>query len=392
MKKILLFGTIAGMVSLYACKKDGTTTTVTNTVHDTTTNTVTVFASGKINGDSLSTGINVAYGTRISDSTLPAASNDGDAPVLDTTYSRIYSVVRSRYLTIYPPNVAGYVAGYYVQIVGAKSYFKIDYPAAVAGRKAAKKAELARLSKETDGRISTKPVKTARGTGDGYIDSTIVLKLPASVRGDTFYVKYAAYDLSNRVSKAITAMVVILSEGSAGLTDSLTGNWRYLGYQEYYNGTPEGDFSVDTTYSYYGYYNCDGTTLSGTESETEYYLPYQIRSYNEGYQLGKYSMVYSYLSTRQYLNLEQSSCSNLFYDLSIRNQYQNYGGYSYDSRSKKITFINDGNGNGYSNIDLSYDSYYLSALTDSTMILSGVNNGENSSDDNYTQLNKYIKQ
>src|SRR6186713_2870048 len=109
MKKILFFGALVGTVTFYACKK-GETITVTNTVHDTTTNTIKVFASGKINGDSLSSDINVAYGARISDSTFPAASTDASAPVLDTTYSRTYTVIPSRYLTVYPPNVAGYVA------------------------------------------------------------------------------------------------------------------------------------------------------------------------------------------------------------------------------------------------------------------------------------------
>jgi hypothetical protein len=389
MKKVLLFSAIAGMVTFYACKK-GDTVTVTKDVHDTTTNTVTVFASGKINGDSLSTGINVAYGTRISDSTLPAASTDAAAPVLDTTYNKVYKVVKSRYLTIYPPNVSGFVSGYYVQIVGAKSYFKIDYPAAEGFRKAARKAELARLSKETNGRESTKPVNTARGTGEGYIDSTIVFKLPASVNGDTFYIKYAAYDESNRVSKPVTAMVVFLPSASAGLTDSLTGNWRYMYHSDYYNGVVDDDWSVDTGYSYNSYYNCTDNKLTGAESETEYYIPYYIRSYNRGYTLGKYSMTYFYRTSRQYINLDLSSCSNPVYDLGNVSQYQDNGGYSYDARSKKITFITDGNGEGYSNIDLSYNTYYLSSLTDSTMILSA--QGGESADDNYTDLYKYIKQ
>jgi hypothetical protein len=377
MKKVLLFGALAGIVTFYACKK-GETITVTNTVHDTTINTVTVFASGKINGDSLSASINVAYGTRISDSTLPAASTDDAAPVLDTNYNKVYSVIRSRYLTIYPPNVAGYVAGYYVQIVGAKSYFKIDYPAAEAERKAAREAKSARLSKTNN----------ARGNGEGYIDSTIVLKLPASVNGDTFYIKYAAYDLSNRVSKPVTAMVVFLPEASAGLTDSLTGYWKYTYYKYSHNGVFENDWRIDTSTSYSQYYSCDGTTLTATSQETDYFLPYQTYTYSWDYKLGKSSMVNYNRGNGSYLDLTNSTCSSLSYVANYSYSEETYGGYTYDPISQKITFIYDGNGNGYSNIDLSYDTYYLSELTATSMILSY----QSDDDENYTDLYKFIKQ
>jgi hypothetical protein len=380
MNKVLLFSAIAAMVTFYSCKKDDKTVTVTNTVHDTITNTVTVFASGMINGDSLSTGINVAYGTRVSDSIFPAASTDAAAPVLDTNYKRFYSVVRSRYLTVYPPNVAGYVAGYYVQIVGAKSYFKIDYPAAEAERKAAREAKSARLSKTNNG----------RGNGEGYIDSTIVLKIPASVYGDTFYIKYAAYDLSNRVSKPVTAMVVILPEGSAGLTDSLSGNWNYLSYRINNNGIFDGDWTVDTSDAYFQYYTCDGTTLTVAYQESDYYLPTTAYSNPWQYQLGKYSMIYYKGQIRRDLDLSNSTCANPVYSIyySYINEY--HGGYSYDALTRKITFITDGDGNGYSSSDLSYDSYYLSELTGSTMILSGDN--KEVRDENYTRLYKFVKQ
>lgn len=378
MKKILLFSAVAGMVTLYSCSKDGKTTTITNTVRDTTNLTVTVFASGKINGDTLANNISLAYSAKVLDSTFPVASADADAPVLDTTYDRTYSVVRSRYLTIYPPNVSGFVAGYYVQIAGAKSYFKVDYPEAAA-RRAARKAN-ARQSSDNAG--------TTRGGGEGYIDSTLVFKLPASVRGDTFYIKYAAYDASNRVSKPVTAMVVLLPVGDAATTAALTGSWKYAEYT--YNTAGSGDkvfndWMVDTVTYYKQYYTCDGTTLTATGAETEYYLPYRIYASTWKYQLGNYSMVYINGNSRRNLDLSASTCSNLVYNYSYNNLYSYEGGYSYDAASKKITFITD----GYSNLDLSYDSYYLSAVTDSTMILSS---SDNNSDNNSTYLYKFFKE
>jgi hypothetical protein len=386
MKKVLLFSALAGMVTFYSCKKDDKTVTVTNNVHDTLTNTVTVFSHGMINGDSLSTGINVAYGTRVSDSILPAASADANAPVLDTSYSKIYSAVRGRYVTVYPPNVAGYVAGYYVQIVGAKSYFKIDFPAAEGARKAAREAKLARLSKATNGRLSTKNAYSARGIGDGAIDSTLVLKLPASVNGDTFYIKYAAYDLSNRVSKPVTAMVVILPEGSDAMTDSLTGTWTYVSYRNYENGVFQNDWTIDTLRKEsYSYYSCEDNSLIRNDVDTTYNIPYYISHSTWQYKLGKYSMEYYSSYDQTNFDQENSSCSNFVYNLGYNYEDSNNGGYSYDPRTKIITFINDGN----SNLDLNYDSYKLVELTNSTLVVAY--SGGDSADDNVTYFYKFHK-
>ncbi|GAA3931412.1 hypothetical protein GO495_15740 [Chitinophaga oryziterrae] len=388
MKKIILFGALAGVVGFYACKKDDKTVTVTNTVHDTTV--VNIFASGKVNADVLTAGLKVAYATPVADSVLPAASTNASAPVLDTTYNRVYNVVKSRYLTIYPPNVAGYVAGYYVQIVGAKSYFKVDYTQANGLRKAARQARLASVSKAAgDARISTKNLSGTRGTGDGYIDSTIVFKLPASINGDTFYVKYAAYDTLNRVSRSITSMVIILPEGSDALTDSLTGTWRYNAYKEYSNGQFTSDWQIDTgNVSSYQYYNCNKGMLIAADVETMYYLPYNTYSFTWQYTLGKYNMTQQRRYLYKYLDLNNSSCSNYIYLVNYDYNGLNTGGFSYDRSSKKLTLVYDDNGTA-SNVNLSYDTYYLSEINDSTLILSGT--GE-SGDDNYKELYKFIKQ
>ena len=348
MKKILLFSALAGTMVFYACKKDGTTTTITNNVHDTTT--LTVFASGKVNGETLSNGINVGYGTRVSDSVLPAASTDASAPVLDPTYNKQYSVVKSRYLTIYPPNVSGNVAGYYVQIVGAKTYFKIDYTQAKGVRKAAKQARVAKNN------------GAARGDGDGFIDSSIVLKLPATFNGDTFYVKYAAFDTANRVSNAITAFVKVLPEGTDSFTDSLSGSWLYSSYRDYTNGTYNSDWQIDTGNASYQYYTCNNGLLSAADAETDIYLPYSAYSYTWMYTFAKYGMIESYSNTGKYLDTEASTCSNYVYGINYNYSGQTAGGISYDRVSKKITFIYENSG---SNINLNYDTYNLSALTDS---------------------------
>lgn len=379
MKKALLLSALAGTVALYSCSKEGKTTTVTNTVHDTTKTTVTIFASGKINADTLTEGINLIYGSKIVDATFPAASTDAAAPVLDTDYLRTYSVIRSRFLTIYPPNVSGYVAGYYVQIVGAKTYFKVDFPEAESTRRAARNA---------NSRQSSDDNATSRGYGEGYIDSTLVFKLPSSVRGDTFYIKYAAYDESNRVSRPVTAMVVLLPTGNAAMTDSLKGTWKYYSYtsnEASNNGRVFRDWTVDTGYSYSRYYDCNGTTLSVAEQETPYYLAYRKYSNKWEYNLSQYSMVEHRTNTRRDIDLSISSCDAPVYYLRYDNIYDYPGGYSYEAASKKITFIRDNN----SNLNLDYSTYYLFELTDTTMILSDTD--KEGSDDNSTILYKFIK-
>jgi hypothetical protein len=397
MKKVLLFGTIAGMVTMYACKK-ADTVTVTNTVHDTTkttiikTDTVTVFASGKINADTLTTGITLAYSAGITGE-FPAASTDAAAPVLDTTYSRKYNVIRSRYLTVYPPTVSGFVQGYYVQIVGAKSYFKVDYPAAEVVRKAARQAKLARLAKATNGRQSVKDLSNSRGTGEGFIDSAIVFKLPASIHGDTFYIKYAAYDQQNRVSAPVTAMVVILPAGNAEFTQSLNGSWLKYEYRYLRNGVVQeggdridarddnGGWSVDTGYTNSTYFTCNNDQLSYANEGAPYFYAYNIYSDKQTYTFGGYGFNQHTRRIYKSWNSELSTCSEMVYNLSYDNIYDDNGGYSYDAASKKITFMWDG-------YNLEYDTYNVISVSGSEMILSS----SDDDDDNEVSQYKYIKQ
>lgn len=393
MKRALLFGTVAAMVTVYACKKDEKIVTVTNTVHDTTkttiikTDTVIVFASGKINADTLTSGITVAYGGDGITGEFPVASTDAAGPVLDTTYKRTYRVVKSRYLTIYPPHVSGYVAGYYVEIAGAKTYFKVDYPAAVAARKAARQARAARIAKATNARqVVNARDEEGEGEGDGedqgFIDSTLVIKLPASVRGDTFYVKYAAYDLQNRVSAAITATAVILPSGNAAFTESLTGSWSRYEYRGISRGVAN-DWQVDTGSVSMTYYNCNNDKLMRAFTVTSYFLPINIYSYKNIYNFDMYNMTYTSSQVNSEIDLNLSSCSNQVYAPYYSYSYDRYGGYSYDAASKMITFIYDGD-------NLDYESYKVDEVTSSYIILSS-ENGENNND-NYRYQYKYIKQ
>lgn len=383
MKKFSVLGALLGALVFYACKKEDKTITVTNTVNDTINQTI--WLNGQVDANTLTAAVTVGYASKVTDSILPAASTNADAPVLDTMYQRTYSVVKGQYLTIYPPNLSGYVAGYYVQIVGANSYFKVDYPAANTDRKAARAAARAKLAASNGKKATQMPVFT-RGSGEGYIDSAIVIKLPLTISGDTFYVKYAAYDTLNRVSKPITATVIVLPQGDAAFNELLAGTWNYISYRNYSLDNTTEDWTTDTVYNYnYGYYTCSNNTLSQSGTETDLSIPYNVNHYTWTYNFGSYTFVSAYTNYYGSLDIANSTCSNYVYTTS-----SNYGGsddgtFSYDPTTHRLMLIYTQN----SNLDLNYDIYYVSELTAHKLVLT-YSDGENS-DDQYLYMYQFTK-
>lgn len=369
MKKIYLIGAILGALVFYACKKEDKTITVTNTVNDTINKTV--WWSGQVDANTLTAAISVGYSTKVADSVLPSASTSADAPVLDTMYKRTYSVIEGQYLTIYPPNISGYVAGYYVQIKGASSYFKVNYSAANTQRKAARAAMRAKLAASGAKKASQLPA-FVRGSGEGYIDSSIVIKLPVSIKGDTFYVKYAAYDTLNRVSKPVTATVIVLPQGSTTFNDSLAGTWNYARYRNYSTGSYDNEWTVDTLYPYtQQYYTCNNNTLTASEEATDIYLVSYAWSSHWAFTFNsQYTYSSSYSGSYRNLDLDNSTCSSYAYTYS--NNYNNTetGAISYDASKHRLMFIyNNNESNNNSNLDFEYYYYYVSELTAKKLVL-----------------------
>lgn len=373
MKKALLLGVVASAIGLYSCKKDGTTTTITNTIRDTTI--ITQFASGVANADTLMAGIQVAHGTSVS-SAFPTASTDAAAPELDTLYKKTYTVVRSRYLVIYPPVAGGHISGYYVQIAGARTHFKVDFTQSYGWR------------------------KTAAGNGredaTGYVDSSIVIKLPTTIKGDTFYVKYAAFDEQNRVSKAITATALVLPEADDAFTSKVVGKWQYYAVNYYSQGQWEyEDYLVDTGGSYKNPYMCNNNKLE-INANGELQIPYQQVTRYRTFTIGKYSFSDDQYYKSLYLDLENSSCSNYVYTKTENTYHTADGGYSYDPDTKRVTFVAENynyarSSNNHSNIDFITETYKLIEVTDTYLILA--NTYYNSDDYNYNvTYYKYKKQ
>lgn len=372
MKKFFIPAVFTILTGMCACKKEGTTTTITNVVHDTTI--INTVANGVANPDTLSAAVKVGYGSRITGA-FPTASDDAGAPTMDTLYNKTYKVIKSRYLVIYPPVTSGHVAGYYVQIAGAASYFKVDYTQAYNLRRA--KYDNA----------------TARGDVSGYYDSTIVFKLPATINGDTFYIKYAAYDSLNRVSKPVTGVVLILPEGNDHFTDSLMGKWRYAGNNTIYpNGTSNfPDIHLDTaTADSYGYYTCTGNKLKQMDGGA-IYIPNVYYVYREILQFEKYAWNDPYQNVYKSLSLDSSSCSNYVYaDRNVAESgLRGTGGYAYDANTRRLTMVHE-ESEGNTNTSLHYETYYVNELTDTSLVVSALSYEEETAYGTYYK--KYLKQ
>jgi hypothetical protein len=355
MKRILLAGTIACTVGLLSCTKEKTVT-VTNTVHDTTT--LTIWPSGQINGDSLSAGLKLAYSATVNNATFPAASTSADAPALDSLFDRTYTASKGGLLTIYPANTRGYVKGYYVQIVGAKSYFNVDLSLANSLRKKRAEARAAKTHSKDH---------AVRGNGEGYVDGILAFEIPASLNGDTFYVKYAAYDQENRVSNSTIATVVLLPSVSNAIVDSLKGTWDYKGYKNYSYGQLNESWTPPYSYEYnYNTYSCTDNVLTQDPSGS-YYLPYYKRNDYTTFTFNGSQVSYSYRYIYSDLNLSLSTCSDTVYNENEESYSYTTLGYTFDAKSRKITIYYSDDDD--SNLDIFTETYRISSLSAKELIL-----------------------
>lgn len=317
MKKIILFSVVACSVAFYACKKDDKDTT--------TTPPDTQIPADTLNPSALSAGTTV--GSAISaKGDIPATSSGAPVLEVDGYDNRTYYAVSGRYIVIYPKSASGFIAGYYVKINGADSYFKVNYAKAAAERKAARK--------------TNKHYGNLREEGDNA-DSSIVIKLPADITGDTFSIKYAAYDSLNRVSNTLTAIVNLLRTDSAS-SSAISGRW-FFNRQKRNNN--------DWT----SWAETDSSSITCNEPQGRVYECYdnschKVLSYYRGdssfYEFdAKQKVTYTSYEIYRYLNWEASSCDALVYsskgDDNARTQA---AGYSYNAATKTFTFIIDGDG------------------------------------------------
>src|ERR1700739_1649617 len=116
MKKYLI-SALACLAIFAACKKtdnNSSSTSSTSSINPADANAVT-------------SSIKVWHGSVVS-GTPPASTNNTNAPVLDGTgSSQSITTYKGGYAIIHPSVESGAIAGYYLKVNGANSYFKVDY-------------------------------------------------------------------------------------------------------------------------------------------------------------------------------------------------------------------------------------------------------------------------
>ncbi len=318
MKKILLVLLATG-IAFYACKKDDkpdTTTTPTEEVEPVNTK----------DPQALTAAIKVFYGTNTK-GTLPAPSGAG-APVLKAN-SVVIPAINGRYAVITPKLTSGAVAGYYVQVNGADSYFKVDYSKARNARK-----------KQAAG----KRHGSFRTLGDNS-DSVIVIKLPENATLDTFCITYAAYDSLNHVSNAVSPCIVIIPGGGGAEGAALVGNWK-LNRKKFLDAENwmEDYYKHDTLYQDF---RCSADTLnlcaSGASGCMSLIAAISWVDKEELTITAEGSYNYMYLDTYHGIERVHNSCTNpTYYESSAGNSYNSV--WSYNPATMQITVISGDDG------------------------------------------------
>jgi hypothetical protein len=335
MKKILLLSTAACCLILYACKKDSNDTTTPET--ETTKPAIDPVA--------LAANIKVGYSATSDTGAIPTASSDAGAPILDTRYdNQTYYAVNNRYIVIYPTTLSGAVKGYYLKINGANSHFKIDYTTAYNLRKA-KSSSLFGMRE-----------------GDNS-DSSIVIKLPAGLKGDTFSIKYAAYDSLNHVSNTINAIVSIVASTNAADDAALLGTWKITKFQIGDQIIPYGQ--TDSTD--FAYYTCEDNVLISSNNADDIKIPGSIYTYDFIFQFSANNLLnITQAYTASSFKIDSSTCSNFVYSTSTESSPAQVISYSYNSTTKVITMISDNNGTGN---NITTEQYTVSELSSSKLAM-----------------------
>lgn len=377
MKQSLIISAVACSMAFYACTKTETVvTTVTPPPESVVIDTTPAFVR-TIDPIALSAALTIGYGGTSTKASFPASSADAAAPKLNPDYNgRTYYAVNNRYVVIYPRTTEGFIAGYYLTVNGADSYYKIDYGVFNENLNQDRKAA---RSKNTH-------VNSIRENG-GHEDSAIVIKLPANLKGDTFTVKYAAYDKENRVSNPVTAIVSVLASKDATDDSKLLGNWEIASYKSRNNDWEENYESYYYIRTLYCYNNLINYWGNG-ENKGEH-------TYQKGKSTYTYSFnannAFTYTSNRvdSVLDLTNSTCSDYLFTQSYNDTYTDFGGYSYDASTKTIAVIWDYNGS--LNADNLYvDRYTVKELTATTALIYR-NDSYNSQDQPRLYYYKLIK-
>lgn len=304
MKRLLLLSFVA--MSLFACKDDK---------KDTPAPSID-YKDPKV----LSGALTIKSGTAVA-ATMPVGNNAAGAPVLaEEQNNEIVPAISGRYVVVTPQLVSGTFKGYYVKVVGADNYFKIEFPAKAGGRKAAdRKHGFLRAGSE---------------------DSLIVIKLPEGLNIDTFKIQYAVYDSSNVVSNVITNYVAVLKPAGGSDGAALVGTWENTRHKSPNATEWTNTIGKDTSWANFKcvegklQYNMDGT-------------PFIVNIYNtikdQGILNANGSLTWESVNTYSSIDQNNSTCDKVVYR-DGDDSYADKGGWSYIAATKELIFVGDYDG------------------------------------------------
>ena len=341
MRKILL--PLAAIVLFYACKPDKPEN------------------PGNIRPDdpkAVSAALKVWHGSR-AQGNPPASNNNPLGPKLEpSSNNQTVKAVAGRYAVIMPEVISGSLAGYYVKVNGAEDYFKVDYTKPREGGRA-------------QPRISRHNRALAKGfgidsTGNGNLDSAIVLIIPASIQPGQFCVTYWAYDSTGNVSNPISVCISVLSFGGDASASYLHGTWHMTGYSEDTTmGWEQIAGAGDTIWSQGYCINNQIVDSFGMGPVTYPNYIYKIDQADLAFS-STGGLRYTYSESDKEFNYAQSSCSNFVFDTYNYSDNLN-GAWSYNSTTGKMVIIFEFDDNGiatpeayeYKLIKLSNNKIYL---------------------------------
>lgn len=306
MKRLLLLSFVA--MSLFACKDDK---------NDTPTPAID-YKDPKV----LSGALKVQSGTAIT-GTMPAGTGAAGAPVLNTDFNnQVVPAISGRYAVISPERMSGKFKGYYLRVVGADSYFKVEFPAKTGARKAAG------------------PKGGFLRAGEGP-DSLIIIQLPENTNVDTFRIEYAVFDSANVVSNVIKAAIAVWQPAGTGDGAFLVGTWETSRYKS----------ATATEWTMALAPDSFWTAIKCVADTQVVYDPQGVRTLSSTYRnvtdQGAFSsngaFAWENLESRSILDFTNSRCGNLKY-INSNHSYDFNGGWSYNATTKQLIMISDFNG------------------------------------------------
>lgn len=284
----------------------------------------------------VSKAITVWHATRVQGN-APAPTNNPNGPQLDQfSNNQSIKAISGRYAVIQPEVTSGSVKGYYVQVNGASEYFKLDYSKPRTGGRSAAALPFQR----------NKLVQRVLGTdstGNGTLDSSIVIAIPANVQPGQFCISYCAYDSLGNISNVISSCVTVATFGGDASTSYLNGTWHMTHSKDTMSTWTPLLYS-DTSWVPYTCVNNQLLTYCPTSNCT--FVDYPAYIYSDT----KFDLIFGsngglkheYAYSNKELNDTTSTCSTLQYNTQSADEAMT-GAWSYNSTTNRLTLIFDFN-------------------------------------------------